>query len=179
MFFLNKISYIKNRDANAKFVDLISMLNKLLHGIKIYNNVFSDKERAKLFSNLGPYLTFWTDNHPGLQTDSSMHKLVDIPYIKYFTYDHCWMNYTDVNFPDREFWHTHPCKRAGVYYFSDCPGTVFQGKFGKFQLEGNSNSIITFPGTLRHTAPVNKSGARYTMAFEILEEWSSGLWHWS
>ena len=154
------------------------MLNKVLHGIKTYNNVFSKKEKSKLFYDSLPHLKSW-DSHPGLQTGDKMHNVVNIPHIKYFTYEKCWVNYTDVNFPDREFWHTHPCKRAGVYYFNDCPGTVFQGKFGKFQLEGNSNSIITFPGTLRHTAPVNKSGARYTIAFQILEEWSSGLWHWS
>ena len=155
------------------------MLNKVLHGIKTYNNVFSDEEKAKLFSNLVPYLMKWSDGHPGLQTDAFMHKRINIPHIKYFTYEECWMNFTDVNFPDWEAWHTHPTKRAGVYYFDDCSGTVFEGKFGKFQLKGVANSIITFPGSLRHTAPLNTSGARYTISFNILEEWSSGLWHWS
>ena len=155
------------------------MLNKLLHGIKTYNNVFSEKEKAKLFTDLVPYLMSW-DGHPGLQTDDSMHNYIDIPHIKYFTYEMCWMNYTDANFPHYEVWHSHDkYVRTGVYYFNDCPGTVFEGKFGKFQLKGAANSIITFPGSLRHTAPVNKSGARYTIAFDILEEWSSGLWHWS
>ena len=154
------------------------MLNKFLHGIKIYNNVFSDIEKDILFCNLRQHLKVW-NIQPGLQTDDEMHKVVHIPHIKYFSYEYCWMNYTDVNFPDHEVWHTHPTKRAGVYYFDDCSGTVFEGKFGKFQLKGVANSIITFPGNLLHTAPLNKSGARYTMAFEILEEWSSGLWHWS
>ena len=154
------------------------MLNKFLHGIKTYNNVFSDVEKDKLFHDSRPHLKSW-DNLPGLQTGDKMYNVVYIPHIKYFTYEKCWVNYTDVNFPDSEAWHTHPTKRAGVYYFDDCSGTVFEGKFGKFQLKGVANSIITFPGNLLHTAPLNKSGARYTMAFEILEEWSSGLWHWS
>ena len=154
------------------------MLNKLLHGIKTYNNVFSHTEQLRLFANLVPHLRKLSDKHPGLQTPETMKKYV--PHIKYFTYERCWMNFTDVNFPDWEGWHIHPgYERAAVYYFNDCPGTVFEGKFGKFQLKGVANSIITFPGNLRHTAPLNKSGPRYTMAFEILEEWSSGLWHWS
>ena len=154
------------------------MLNKFLHGIKTYKNVFSDLEKEKLFNDSLPYLKSW-GKHPGLQTGDKIHNVVYIPHIKYFTYEKCWVNYTDVNFPDSEAWHRHPTKRAGVYYFSDCPGTIFEGKFGKFKVKGVANSIITFPGSLRHTAPLNKSGARYTMAFEILEEWSSGLWHWS
>lgn len=155
------------------------MLNKLLHGIKTYHNVFSEKQSFELFTNLVPYLQSRTENHPGLQTPNVMHKFVNFPKIEHFTYDQCWMNFTDVNFPDWESWHTHPTKRAGVYYFSDCPGTIFDGKFGKFEVKGVANSILTFPGSLRHTAPLNKSGARYTIAFNILEEWSSGLWHWS
>ena len=154
------------------------MLNKVLHGIKTYNNVFSKKEKSKLFYDSLPHLKSW-DDHPGLQTGDKMHNVVNIPHIKYFTYKNCWMNFTDVNFPDYEVWHRHRSKRAAVYYFNDCPGTVFEGKFGKFQLKGVANSIITFPGSLCHTAPLNKSGARYTIAFNILEEWSSGLWHWS
>ena len=67
---------------------------------------------------------------------------------------------------------THPSKRTGVYYFDDCSGTVFEGKFGKFQLKGVANSIITFPGSLRHTAPVNKSGAR--LYCKLLKYWKSG-----
>ena len=153
------------------------MLNKFLHGIKIYNNVFSDVEQAKLFDNLVSRLTILPGKHPGLQTTADMGKYV--PHIKHFTYDKCWMNFTDINFPADEIWHVHPTKRSGVFFFRDCPGTVFQGKYGKFQVKGVANSIITFPGNLRHTAPLNKSGPRYTIAFEILEEWSSGLWHWS
>ena len=144
------------------------MLNKLLHEIKTYNNIFSDRERAKLFANLVPCLRKVSDNHPGLQTMTDMGKYV--PHIKHFTYDRCWMNFTDVNFPDYESWHEHPAERAGVYYFDDCPGTVFKGKFGKFQIKGVANSIITFPGNLLHTAPLNKTGARYTLAFLISEE---------
>ena len=153
------------------------MLNKFLHGIKTYNNVFSDKEKEKLFNDLVPHLKFWSEDYPGLQTKPNMKKYV--PHIKYFSYERCWMNLTDINLPADESWHIHPSKRTGVYYFDDCPGTFFEGKFGKFQLRGVANSIITFPGNLWHTAPLNKSGIRYTMAFEILEEWSSGLWHWS
>ena len=154
------------------------MLNKLLHEIKTYNNVFSNIEKEKLFIDLVLRLKIFNQSEtPGLQTDPKMGEY--IPHIKYFTYERCWMNYTDINFPDHEVWHTHPTKRTGVYYFDDCSGTVFEGKFGKFQLKGVANSIITFPGNLRHTAPLNKSGPRYTIAFEILEEWSSGLWHWS
>ena len=145
------------------------MLNEILHGIQTYNNVFSEKEKTKLFFDLVPHLRKLSDIHPGLQTPPNMNKYV--PHIKYFTYENSWMNFTDVNFPDHEAWHTHDrWKRAGVYYFDDCSGTVFEGKFGKFQLKGVANSIITFPGNLRHTAPLNKSGARYTIAFEILEE---------
>ena len=153
------------------------MLNKFLHGIKIYNNVFSNAEKENLFYDLVPELKFLSDDHPGLQTYADMKKYV--PHIEYFTFNMCWMNFTDVNFPDYESWHTHDTKRAGVYYFHDCPGTIFKGKFGKFQLKGVANSIITFPGSLRHTAPLNTSGARYTISFNILEEGSSGLWHWS
>ena len=155
------------------------MLNKFLHGIKTYKNVFSDVEKEKLFNDSLPHLKSWSKEHPGFQTVAYLHKLIHVPLIKYFTYEKCWVNYTDVNLPDYEAWHIHLTKRAGVYYFNDCSGTVFEGKFGKFQLKGVANSIITFPGNLLHTAPLNKSGARYTMAFEILEEWSSGLWHWS
>ena len=155
------------------------MLNELLHGIKVHNNVFSDIEKKKLFYDSVPYLKKLGEGYPGLQTNSDMHELIDMPNVKYFTYQKCWMNFTDVNFPDYESWHIHDSKRAGVYYFTDCPGTIFKGKFGKFQLKGVANSIITFPGNLWHTAPLNKSGIRCTMAFEILEEWSSGLWHWS
>ena len=155
------------------------MLNKLLHGIKTYNNVFSEEEKSKLLNDSFPHLKFW-DDHPGLQTGNKMHNIVNIPHIKYFTYEECWMNFTDVNFPDWEAWHTHDrYTRTCVYYFNDCPGTVFKGRFGKFQLKGVANSMITFPGSLLHTAPLNKSGVRYTMVFNILEEWSSGLWHWS
>ena len=154
------------------------MLNKLLHGIKIYKNVFSTEQKTRLFCDALDHLRS-VSTHPGLQTKNYLHHLIHVPSIKYFTYDECWMNYTDVNFPDSESWHTHRHKRVGVYYFSDCPGTIFEGKFGKFQLKGVANSIITFPGNLLHTAPLNKSCARYTIAFNILEEWSSGLWHWS
>ena len=154
------------------------MLDKLLHGIKTYNNVFSNIEKEKLFIDLVLRLKIFNQSEtPGLQTDPKMGEY--IPHIKYFTYERCWMNYTDINFPVDEAWHVHPTKRTGVYYFRDCPGTVFEGKYGKFQVKGFANSIITFPGSLRHTAPLNKSGPRYTIAFEILEEWSSGLWHWS
>ena len=156
------------------------MLNKFLHGIKTYRNVFSEEQKTKLFADLVPHLQSWTERHPGFQTGDKVHNIVNIPHIKYFTYEDSWMNFTDVNFPDHETWHTHDrWERTGVYYFFDCPGTVFEGKLGKFQIKGVANSIITFPGSLCHTAPLNKSGARFTIAFNILEEWSSGLWHWS
>ena len=175
--FLAKNLPTKKKEGSAKFVDLIMMLNKLLHGIKTYRDVFSEKQRLELFTNLVPYLQSWTEKHPGLQTPDSMHKVVNFPKIDHFTYDQCWMNFTDVNFPDWEAWHDHfNYKRTAVYYFYDCPGTIFKGKFGKFKIKGIANSIVTFPGNLIHTAPVNKSGARYTIAFNILEEWSSGLW---
>ena len=167
---LDQNSSTKRRDADVKFVDLITMLNKFLHRIKTYNNVFSNIEKEKLFHDLVPHLKF-LENYPGLQTYAGMKKY--IPHIEYFAFNRCWMNFTDVNFPDYELWHTHPTKRAGVYFFDDCSGTIFEGKFGKFQLKGVANSIITFPGNLIHAAPLNKSGARYTMAFEILEEFSS------
>ena len=152
------------------------MLNRLLHGIKIYKDVFSTEQREKLFKDASPHLNFISDDHPGLQTAYNLHELICVPSIDYFLYCGCWMNFTNINFPDWEAWHTHPTKRAGVYYFSDCPGTIFEGKFGKFEVKGVANSMLTFPGSLRHTAPLNKSGPRYTISFDILEEWSSGLW---
>ena len=155
------------------------MLNKLLYGIKIYKNVFSTGQKTRLFNDALDHLRILDDAYPGLQTKNNLHDLIRVPSIKYFTYERCWMNVTDIDYPDHEVWHTHPSKRVGVYYFSDCPGTIFEGKFGKFQLKGIANSLITFPGTLLHTAPVNKTGHRYTISFDILEEWSSGLWHWS
>ena len=146
------------------------MLNKLFHGIKIYKNVFSTEQKTRLFYDALDHLRSISDAHPGLQTGNNLHHLIHVPSIKYFTYYECWMNYTDVNFPDYESWLEHPAKRAGVYYFDDCPGTVFKGKFGKFQIKGVANSIITFPGNLLHTAPLNKTGARFTLAFLISEE---------
>ena len=146
------------------------MLNKLLHGIKTYNNVFSRAERVKLLYDLLPYFKDQSEKNPGLQTRDKIHNLVYIPHIKYFTYQKCWGNFTDINFPDFENWHVHSTRRAAVYYFHDCPGTIFKGKFGKFQIKGVANSIITFPGSLLHTAPLNKTGPRYTLAFLINEE---------
>ena len=155
------------------------MLNKLLHGIKVYKDLFSEEESVKLFKDMTPYLRPYSKDHPGLQTHPDLHKQVNIPHIKYFTYEKCWMNFTDIGFPDHEVWHTHDYKRAGVYYFDDCPGTVFKGKLGKFQVEGVANSVITFPSNLLHTAPLNQSGRRFTVAFNIVEEWQSGLLHQS
>ena len=71
------------------------MLNKFLHGIKTYNNVFSDVEKDRSFGIFNQDF-----------------KLYHIPHIKYFSYEYCWMNYTDVNFPDYEM--AHILKR-GVY----------------------------------------------------------------
>ena len=146
------------------------MLNKLLHGIKTYNNVFSHAEKVKLFYDLRPYLKDQSETHPGLQTTDEIHKAIYVPPIKYFTYKKCWGNFTDIDLPDFENWHVHSTRRAAVYYFHDCPGTVFKGKFGKFQIKGVANSIITFPGSLLHSAPLNKTGPRYTLAFLIDEE---------
>ena len=117
---------------------------------------------------------------PGKQTPPDLHKKIPfandiLKVIKNnldldFAVISSWVNWTNGKKKD-VYWHTHNSHYAAVYYlktplpfFSN--GTLFEDKFYK----APQNSILLFPGHMRHTAPTSLFRLdRYSLGMELMK----------
>lgn len=152
---------------------MIDIYLKLFYNFKFYHNVLTQEERQYILLKSKPLLQQF-NNFPGLQTYNNLHEEIDLH--KLFKVLKCntdsiqrsWINYTSKEFPGHICYHTHPHNFTCVYYFDDGYGTMFMGKFRQFQINARKNTLIVFPASIPHSAPINFSDKdRFTLAFDF------------
>ena len=165
-----------------KIQEIISI--KVIH----LKNVLSNKERIDLLNFCKPHLLTGEELSrrfngcypPSKQTLSTLHKFDEIrPVIMKIISkvnnetdlnigtDKVWMNWNSGK-KEEQYWHTHPCDLALVYYVKTIPflndGTCFKDKF----VRSPQNSLIIFPGNKLHSVPSYPFRfERYTLAMDL------------
>jgi len=162
---------------------IFNFSKKLKHDIKIYYNIFSNKERKLIIEQFQPFLTR-TDNYPGLQTKGNLHLFCKYnknffnPFeklIKILNTDvsirRSWINYTDIDI-SYENWHIHPQSEYKYIpcYMLENPegiGTWFKVDGKVYKTRCPTNSLIVFPNYLLHTVPPIVKKPRYTLSIDF------------
>ena len=156
---------------------------KLNYDIKIYYNIFSNKERKIILDQFKMFLTK-IPNYPGLQTTSYLHELCENNDFFFNPYDKIkkiskinrkikksWVNYTDTQL-SYENWHVHGNDQ---YTYSCCYmienpenfGTWFNVDNEIYKTHCPTNSLIVFPNSLLHTVPPNVKKPRYSLTIDF------------
>ena len=156
----------------------------------LIKNVLTNKERKKLIKDCQPYLfddKVWEEMHgqgitfPGKQTQADLSEIhcfkdpLDKMLIKIkkelnknLIIEKVWVNWTNGKKKDIG-WHNHyRFPYVCVYYMKTFPffsnGTLFEDGLAK----APQNSVLIFPGYLKHTAPSSPLRFdRYSMAFNL------------
>ena len=164
---------------------IFNFSKELEHDIKIYYNIFSNKERIRILEQFKILLVKIPD-YPGLQTDAYLHDLCDkASYFFYNPFDKIkkiskinrnikksWVNYTDTQL-SYESWHTHNYENAYLYtccYMLENPeniGTWFNVDGEIYKTKCPTNSLLVFPNNLLHTVPPIVKKPRYTLAIDF------------
>ncbi len=156
----------------------------------VIKNVLTRKERIKLLEDVKPLLLSGTEladffgventSFPGWQTHSILqdHPVLQntfLPLIKeklklnnLMIYK-AWANKIK-GYKKHIGWHSHKFPFACVYYLKTIPflnsGTLFMNEFVK----APQNSLLIFPGYLRHTAPTYPIPIeRYTISMDLIK----------
>ena len=162
--------------------------------IKIIKNILTNKERKQLIEYSKPLLLTGEELNrhavqeglrqvkfpPSKQTLSDLHRNdkfipIIIKILKRIEsetklkviVDNVWVNYNKGK-KEEEAWHSHSYEYAVVYYIKTIPflnnGTRFENKF----VRAPQNSLIMFPGYLRHSVPSYPFYfERYTLAIDL------------
>ena len=148
------------------------------------DNVFDNERRKDILERSKKYLKSQEDFDvkflPGKQTSPRLHTQISfatevLQSIKDavgldLDIKKSWVNWTNGKKKD-VYWHTHNSHYDSVYYlktplpfFSN--GTLFEDKFYK----APQNSILLFPGHMRHTAPTSLFRLdRYSLGMELMK----------
>ena len=158
----------------------------------VIKNVLTTKERIKLLEDVKPLLLSGAElaaffgvspentRFPGWQTHSILqdHPVLQntfLPLIKEklelnnLTIHKAWANKIK-GYKKDIAWHSHKYPLACVYYLKTIPflnsGTLFMTEFVK----APQNSLLIFPGYLKHTAPTYPIPIeRYTISMDIIK----------
>ena len=150
-----------------------------------YFNILSEIERIKIVKFLKPLHKDLGPKYPSLQTPADIHTYPELREFvnriqnvfvefsrtrgltKQYNINKCWSVFKKGTY---RTWHTHPTNFSMVYYLDnpDNLGTIFKKEDQIISTQAPQNSLIIFPSSISHSAPVSKK-SRYSIAIDFVE----------
>ena len=139
--------------------------------IDVYHNVLSEEKRLRLLSEVKRHYQQLEGGFPSYQTHPDLHLHIspDILQVfqeltKFTRVCKCWSLFTHVS--GESEWHTHQFERSSVYYLYNPEGLGTE--FDDGRIDYPQNTLITFPGHLRHRPPdhINKPRHSFVIDYE-------------